>query len=96
MVSWSLQVEGVRRPKVQVCISTLQQMYSTRLMSSTIIAPEESGSASGFKPTRRVRDAPGGKSSIFFGGDDVEEETPAPSRKAAVRPHLTTSVIVII
>jgi len=44
-------------------------------------AQEESGSVGGFKPTRRVREAPGGKSNISF-GDDVEEETPAPSRKA--------------
>lgn len=66
-------------------------------MSSNIVAPEEFGSVGEFKPTRRVRDAPGGKSSIFFGGDEIiEEETPAPSRKAAVRPHLTTSVIVIM
>jgi len=47
-------------------------------------APEEFGLVGGFKPTRRVRDAPGGKSSILF-SDDVEEETPAPSRKAAFK-----------
>lgn len=65
-------------------------------MSSNIAAPEEPGSSVGFRPTRRVRDAPGGKSSIRFGDDDVEEEPPAPSRKAAVRPHLITLVIVIM
>jgi len=42
---------------------------------------EEVRSVAEFKPTRRVREAPGGKSSISF-GDDVEEETPAPPRKA--------------
>lgn len=65
-------------------------------MVSNIVAPEEIESTGGFRPTRRVRDAPGGKSSITFGDDDIEEETPAPSRKAAVRPHLTTLVIVIM
>jgi len=45
--------------------------------------PEESGSLGAFKPSRRVRDAPGGKSNIMF-GDEVEEETSSPSRKAAV------------
>jgi hypothetical protein len=64
-------------------------------LTSSDIAQEEFGSVGGFKPSRRVREAPGGKSNISF-GDDVEEETPAPSRKAVVRPSVTTLVIVII
>jgi len=47
-------------------------------------AQEEFGSQGGFKPSRRVREAPGGISNILF-GDGEEEETPAPSRKAAVQ-----------
>jgi len=61
-------------------------------MSSNIVVPDDFGSVGGFKPTRRVRDAPGGKSSIMF-GDDIEEETPAPSRKAVVRPHITIAIV---
>ncbi|KIO23364.1 hypothetical protein M407DRAFT_244793 [Tulasnella calospora MUT 4182] len=39
-------------------------------------APQASptSASGGFKPTRRVRDAPGGKTSVFFGDD--EEEPP--------------------
>lgn len=85
----------VRRLRLQVCMAQFTTDVWTRLTSSNIVATEEFGSLGGFKPTRRVREAPGGKSNIMF-GDDLEEETPAPSRKAAVRPHLNTLSIAIM
>ncbi|KAG9044607.1 hypothetical protein FS837_007864 [Tulasnella sp. UAMH 9824] len=45
-------------------------------------APSTSNATGGFKPTRRVRDAPGGKTSVLF-GDDEEEPAPQPARKPA-------------
>ena len=95
MANWSPQVGRVQRLRLQVWHVHFTTDVWTRLTCSTIVVPEESGSLGGFKPSRRVRDAPGGKSHILF-GDDVEEETAAPSRKAAVRPHLNTLFIVMV
>ncbi|KAG8988572.1 hypothetical protein FRB90_002683 [Tulasnella sp. 427] len=55
--------------------------------SGPLASSGSSNPPAGFKPTRRVRDAPGGKTSALFGDDEEEDPAPPARKPAAPEPE---------